>query len=182
MKPFIHNSNKKDFMSIKAILKINLAIGFFSTISFAQSAPPSCLAGGQELLVNNAAVIQWKNSTKNQYRNRAHIQGTLVKVFPDHSGHHHYEIQIGENQADLIEVIYNEQFGPVPSVNPGAEVEACGDYITSNAPAGHFPTSPDGAIVHWVHKSPNPKSHDSGFIVVNGVVCGQNSSGAGPKR
>lgn len=182
MKSFMNNSNKKDFMSIKAHITMNLMIGFISTVSFSQSVIPSCLAGGQELLVNNTAVIQWKNNTQNQYRNRAHIQGTLVKVFPDQSGHHHYEIQIGSSQTDLIEVIYNEQFGPVPNVTVGAQVEACGDYITSNTPAGHFPASPDGAIIHWVHKSPNPKAHDSGFIVFNGVVCGQNSSGAGPKR
>ena len=104
-------------MPIKAILTAHLVIGFFTATSFAQSAVPSCLSGAQELLVNNAAVIQWKNNSKNQYRNRAHIQGTLVKVFPDHSGHHHYEIQIGGNQSDLIEVIYNEQFGPVPNVS-----------------------------------------------------------------
>ncbi len=169
-------------MSIKTFVTAQLAAVLFSTLCLAQTAAPSCLAGGQELLVNNTAVLQWKNNSKNQYRNRAHIQGTLAKVYPDHSGHHHFEIQIGGNQNDLIEVIYNEQFGPVPAAAIGAQIEACGDYITSNAPAGHFPASPDGAIVHWVHKSPNLQSHDSGFIVVNGVVCGQNSSGAGPKN
>ena len=169
-------------MSIKALVTVHLALGFFVSLSVAQSTIPSCLSGGQELLVNNTSVIQWKNNTQNQYRNRAHIQGTLVKVFPDHSGHHHYEIQIGKNQTDLIEVIYNEQFGPVPSLSLGAQMEACGDYITSNAPAGHFPASPDGAIIHWVHRSPNPNSHDSGFIIANGIVYGQSSSGAGPKR
>jgi len=174
MKPFTHNSNKRDFMRVKAMITVHLAIGFFSALSFAESVVPSCLSGGQELLVNNSAVIQWKNTTPNQYRNRAHIQGTLVKVFPDHSGHHHYEIQIGGNQKDMIEVIYNEQFGPVPAVNVGAQMEACGDYITSNATTGHLPASPDGAIIHWVHKSPNPKIHPSGYIIVNGVVCGQN--------
>ncbi len=161
-------------MTIKALVTVHLVLGLFSSLSFAQSNAPSCLSGGQELLVNNAAVIEWKNTSKNQYRNRAHIQGTLVKAFPDHSGHHHYEVQIGGNPSDLIEVIYNEKFGPVPKASAGAHFEACGDYITSNKAAGHFPASPDGAIVHWVHESPNPKSHDSGFIVVNGVVCGQN--------
>lgn len=161
-----------------------LAVSLFLTLPcFAEfAAAPNCLSGGQELLVNNEAVIGWKSTTKNQYRNRAHVSGTLVKDFPDHSGHHHYEVQIGANQNDKIEVIYNEQFGPVPAATAGSTFEACGDYITSNAPAGHFPASPDGAIVHWVHESPNPSGHDSGYLIVNGVVCGQGASNAGPKR
>jgi hypothetical protein len=79
-------------------------------------------------------------------------------------------------------VIYNEQFGAVPATRAGDQFEACGDYITSNAPSGQYPASPDGAIVHWIHQSPNPKSHDSGYLIVNGVVCGQNAAGAGPKH
>jgi hypothetical protein len=98
-------------MSFKIVLTSHLVTLLFSGLTYAQAAVPSCLSGGQELLINN-------------------------------------------------------------EVSAGAQIEACGDYITSNAPSGHFPASPDGAIVHWVHQSPNPKSHDSGFIVVNGVVCG----------
>ena len=140
-----------------------------------------CLAGGQGLGINNAAVLQWKVSTNNQYRNRGHILGNLVKAYPDHSGHHHFEVQIGSKPTDTIEVIYNEEFGAVPSVQPGAKVEACGDYITSNAQAGGYPASPDGAIVHWVHQSPDPARHDSGFLEIDGELYGQNASGAGPK-
>ena len=158
------------------------AKGFGQTTSQEMMATPNCLASGKNIQINNEAVLQWKNSTKNQYRNRAHIQGTLIKDLPDHSGHHHYEIQIGASPNDVIEVIYNEQFGPVPNAAAGSEFEAYGDYITSNAPASHSPASPVGAIVHWVHKSPNPKSHDSGFLVVKSVLCGQDSNGAGPKH
>ncbi len=174
-------------MKTTNLVSIAVLVFAFSSQGFSQVvdstlAVPACLAGGQELKVNNDSVIQWKNSTRNQYRNRAHIQGTLLRDLPDHSGHHHYEVQIGTSSSDVIEVIYNEQFGTVPEAAVGSNFEACGDYITSNAPAGHFPASPDGAIVHWVHKSPNPRSHDSGYLVVNGVLCGQNSGGAGPKR
>ena len=168
-------------MNTKMFFTILTSGLLFSLASFSETIPP-CLAGGQELLPNNAAVIGWKSSTQNQYRNRAHIVGTLAKTYQDHSGHHHYSVLIGENQNDTIEVIYNEQFGPVPAADPGTAVEACGDYITSNNSAGHFPVSPDGAIVHWVHQSPNPGTHDSGYLVMNGVVCGQEASAAGPKR
>lgn len=160
-------------MMRKLILTLSTLTIILSISASAQTVVQPCLASGQELLVNNEAVLAWKRTTKNQYHNRAHIQGTLVNVYPDHSGHHHYEVKIGLNSNDLIEVIYNEQFGKVPPIKLGASFEACGDYITSNAAVGHFTASPDGAIVHWVHKSPNPQAHDSGFIAVDGVVCGQ---------
>lgn len=159
-----------------------LTSGLLFSIAGLSETVPNCLAGGQELLSNNAAVLGWKNSTNNQYRNRAHIIGTLIKTYSDHTGHHHYSVLIGGNQNDTVEVIYNEDFGPVPQAAPGATIEACGDYITSNNSAGHFPVSPDGALVHWVHQSPHPESHDSGYLVMNGVVCGQQASAAGPKR
>ena len=173
-------------MKFKMFLLVSATASTFTSQAFGQSEAqveiPSCLANGRELLVNNEAVLNWKTNSKNQYRNRAHILGTLVRDLPDHTGHHHYEVQIGGNPNDLIEIIYNENFGPVPKANPGAPFEACGDYITSNAPTGRYPASPDGAIIHWVHQSPNPRNHDSGFIVVNGVVCGQGGSSSKPKH
>ena len=173
--------NKLTFV-VSGLVMIYSLQGLSQNYLESETVTPPCLSGGQELNVNNAAVLQWKTSTQNQYRNRGHIQGVLVRDFPDHSGHHHYEVQIGGNPKDLIEVIYNEQFGPVPAAQPGAQFEACGDYITSTAQSGPYPASPDGAIIHWIHKSPNLKKHDSGYLIVNGVVCGQNSAGAGPKH
>lgn len=148
--------------------------------SFAAGA--ECLAGGQTLNINNQVIIQWKSTTRNQYRNRAHIQGVLIKNYPDKTGHDHFEVQIGSNPTDTVEVIYNEEFGTIPEVKAGARFEACGDYITSNATSGGYPASPDGAIVHWVHQSPDPGRHDSGFLMINGVLYGQNADGAGPKH
>jgi hypothetical protein len=142
---------------------------------------PSCTASGQSLPVNNADVVNWKHTTHNQFHSRAHIQGLILQVFPDHSGHHHFEVKVGGGATDTVEVIYNEDFGSLPSVNVGDRLEACGDYITSNAQAGHYPPSPDGAIVHWVHMSPSP-NHESGYIAINGVAYGQDAAGAGPKH
>jgi hypothetical protein len=153
-----------------------------ANFALAQDTVPSCLSKGADVAVNNDQVVEWKTTTKNQFRSRAHIKGNLVRVFPDHSGHHHYEVQIGTHGSDTVEVIYNEDFGSVPEVAAGSVIEACGDYITSNAPAGHFPASPDGAIVHWVHRSPSPNRHDSGFLVIDGALCGQDSQSAGPKH
>ncbi len=142
---------------------------------------PECQAAGQVLPVNNAQVLQWKQTTKNQFHSRGHVQGKLVQIYPDHSGHHHFEVQIGATPADSIEVIYNEAFGRLPQTQVGDSVEACGDYITSTSQSGPYPASPDGAILHWIHRSPNG-SHESGYLAINGTVCGQDSGHAPPKQ
>ncbi len=152
---------------------------FLGNLALADNMP-ACMAAGQSLAVNNAQVINWKNTTQNQFHSRGHVQGKLLKVYPDHSGHHHFEVQIGSNQSDTIEVIYNEAFGAIPTIAAGVDVEACGDYITSNKPAGAYPASPDGAILHWVHQAPN-SGHESGYVAINGVVYGQDAGHAAPK-
>ena len=134
---------------------------------------PNCIdAKGKILPVNNAQVIGWKATSKNQYHDRGHIKGELVKAYSDATHHHHWKVQIGDTATETIEVVYNEEFGGVPQVEPGSSIEACGDYITSNKKSGPYPASPDGAIVHWVHMSTN-SNHPSGFMVVDGTLCGQ---------
>jgi uncharacterized protein DUF3465 len=156
-------------------------VSFLVSVSaYAADAVPDCKAGGQTLAPNEAQVINWKNTSQNQFHSRAHVVGTLVQQYPDHSGHHHFKVKIGPNTSDTVEVIYNESFGALPQVQPGSQIEACGDYITSKKKSGPYPASPDGAIIHWVHRAPN-SNHDSGFLIVDGIVCGQNSGGAGPK-
>ncbi len=134
---------------------------------------PSCMAKQKELAVNNSDVINWRKNSPNQFRARAHIVGSVIKTYPDHSGHQHFEMQIGNGTSDKIEIISNRSFGVIPNLKPGAAAEICGDYITSNATAGSFPASPDGAIVHWVHRSPQPRSHESGYVMIDGVLYGQ---------
>lgn len=132
---------------------------------------PECMDHGQALSINNAQVIQWKTTTQNNYTARGHIQGTLQQIYPDQTGHHHLEVRIGQDPADTIEVIYNEDFGSTPAVHIGSQIEACGDYITANQQSGHYPPSPDGALIHWLHRAPRP-THDSGYLVIDGTVCG----------
>jgi hypothetical protein len=135
---------------------------------------PDCLGSdGTELAVNNAQVLQWKVSTPNQTLERAHIQGTLVQLFPDEHGHNHFSVQIGNQPGDAIEVVYNISFGALPQLTPGMNVEACGDYITSTAQAGPYPASPDGAILHWVHLNPSGHGHASGYVAIDGQAYGQ---------
>lgn len=161
-------------MMQKGFIVITLAALLFSAQSFSQMPAPDCLDNGETLQFNNDSVLNWKSNTANQYHDRAYIQGNLVKAYPDHSGHHHYEVRIGANPSDLVEVIYNEQFGALPNdIKPGAKIKACGDYITSNKPSGSMPASPDGAIVHWIHSSNDLAKHDSGFLIINDIIYGQ---------
>jgi hypothetical protein len=127
---------------------------------------------GRPLPVNNAQVLQWKTSTPNQFLARGHVIGRIEQIYTDQSGHNHFSIQIGPNSNQMLEVIYNVEFGALPNLAIGMQVEACGDYITSNAQAGPYPPSPAGAIIHWVHYNPSGHGHDSGFLVIDGSLYG----------
>jgi hypothetical protein len=153
-------------------------LGFMAFASgFAQAQTVSCLSHGSPLAINNTDILNWKATSRNQFRSRAHLSGTFIKRYADQTGHEHFEVQIGSQSSDTIEIIYNQEFGSIPAINPRAVIEACGDYITANASVGGYKASPDGAIVHWVHQSTNPSGHDSGFVMVDGKIYGQNAVG-----
>jgi hypothetical protein len=147
-------------------------ISFGPALAFSSDAAPPCLAGNRPVPINNAQALVWKTSTANQYTARSHVMGRVAKVYPNQSDHNHFSLQIGPNARDTIEVIYNIEFGQLPQMAVGMEVEACGDFINSFAQAGPYPPSPDGAIIHWVHYNPNGKGHDSGFLMIDGVLYG----------
>jgi hypothetical protein len=127
----------------------------------------------QELPVINEQVLRWKAQTPNQYQARARIRGIIRDVYPNRNGHYHFNALIGPKEKDTIEVVYNISFGEVDNIVPGLTVEACGDYITSNAPTQVYQPSPDGAIIHWIHRSPNTRRHLHGYMKINDVLYGQ---------
>jgi hypothetical protein len=134
--------------------------------------PESCRDDGQPLALNNEQVLQWKTTTPNQFLSRGHVKGLFVQAYQDRNGHHHWQMQIGPKPTDMIEVIYSLAFGPAPQAPAvGAHMIACGDYITSNKDA-KFPASPDGAVIHWIHRSKNPRNHDSGYLWIEGRYYG----------
>lgn len=162
-----------------------LLIGvLFAQIALSDDAIPNCPdLDGSALPVINAQVLDWKANEPNQYRHRAHVRGQLQTTYDDRNGHHHFEIQIGPNpDTDMLEVIYNEDFGPLPDLHFGGNVEACGDFIVSTAQAGPYPPSPAGAIIHWVHMNPSHRGHPPGYLWIDGVLCGQDAEHAGPRR
>jgi hypothetical protein len=138
----------------------------------ALAASPDCMASGTPVAMDDPQVVTWKTSTANQFLARAHVQGPIKALYPDQTGHAHFAIQIGPEDSDLLEVIYNLSFESLPPLSVGMTVEACGDYITSNAQAGPYPPSPDGAIIHWLHRNPSGHGHDSGFLAIDGIVYG----------
>lgn len=158
--------------SIRTILGLGFVVGLLASMPVLADQTPECLRKGQAIPIDDQQVINWKNSTPNQFLDRAHVQGTITRVFPDKTGHAHFEIKIGNEPTDVLEVIYNQEFGKLSDVTVGATVEACGDYITSNKKAGGYEASPSGAIIHWVHFSKDVNKHASGFVVINGNVFG----------
>lgn len=158
----------KTFMRLTVLGWLSLV----PALAFSSDAVPPCMARGQAIPVNNAQALKWKTSTANQYTARSHILGRVVKVYPNQTDHNHFSIQIGSGARDTIEVIYNIEFGQLPRMAVGMEVEACGDFINSFAQSGPYPPSPDGAIIHWVHYNPNGKGHDSGYLVIDGMLYG----------
>ncbi len=137
-------------------------------------AMPLCLDGqGNELAISNEYVIGLKSSTPNGYLSRARVKGPISRTYPSTPGHIRFGIMLSDTVG--LEVVYNNGFGKLPPLTPGTIVEACGDYITSNKDA-QYPASPEGAIIHWVHRTNG--AHPGGYLIIGGQVCGQ-SSGKG---
>jgi hypothetical protein len=82
-------------------------------------------------------------------------------------------IQIGPRPVqDTIEVIYSQDFGQLPTIQPGMQVHACGDFIKATQPNNGFPASPAGAIVHWVHVNSRGGGHENGYLMIDNVMYG----------
>jgi hypothetical protein len=149
----------------------------FSSFALADMALPPCMVGNLNLAINNAQISHWKTSTPNQYLARGHVHGRITRLFPDHSGHAHFEVSMDGGVNDTLEAVYDLKFGSIPHPAIGMEVEACGDYITSNLATRQYPRSPDDAIIHWIHRSDNLGSHPDGFLVLDGQLYGQSLPG-----
>jgi hypothetical protein len=154
---------------MKSVL-LTIAAAMFCGSAFATSAP-ACMGNGQVLPINNAQVTQWKTSSANGFLARAHVSGKVTRVFPNATGHNHFEITL-DGTSTTLEVVYDMVFGGLSPVVPGVKVEACGDYITANAEYHGYKPSPDGAIIHWVHRADHG-GHDAGFTILDGEVFGQ---------
>ena len=157
---------------MRALSGLLIFFAITATGSIALAGSPDCLDQGKPISIDDQQVLTWKTTTANQFLARGHVLGKIKALYPDHSGHNHFAIQIGPLETDLLEVVYNISFASLPQLSEGMTVEACGDYITSNAPAAGYPASPDGAIIHWLHRNPSGHGHDAGFVAIDGIVYG----------
>lgn len=159
---------------------VGLLVALFPARAQATDAIPHCYFKGSDLPVDNARVVDLERNTPNQHKTEGHVRGTLTQVYADHTNHKHFAIEFEGIPGTGIEVIYNETFGALPQLKVRMAVEACGEYITSTKPAGHYPASPMGAIIHWVHINPNQgfDTHPSGFVMLDGVFYGQGATKA----
>jgi hypothetical protein len=169
-------------MRLTAIATAFVTALLVSSFSYADSLPPCLDDNGNAVTVNNAQVIQWESSTPNQFLARGNVHGPVVALYPNQTGHAHFAIQIGSDPSETLEVIYDLDFGAIPTVQLGMQVQACGDYITSNQATKYYPVSPCGAIIHWIHADPAGENHPGGFLTLNGQLYGQDLSNAGPAR
>lgn len=171
----------------------------FSAFAGPRHGIPDCLDNQSRVLsIMNDQVLKWKQSSPNQYQARALVQGVVEKVYTQNprvtdpslmswstqteilksnkgagnNAHMHFSIRIGNQPGETLEVVYNVEFGDMPAPNVGDQVIACGDYITSNAPTDRYQPSPDGAIIHWVHRSPDLQRHQHGYVVINQRLYG----------
>ncbi len=162
-----------------------LALVYLITFNAEAAGRPACLDKNKKALPapNNAQVLSWKESTPDQYQDRALVVGKLVGVLLDRASHLHLEIDIGgpgapQARNQRIEIVYNKDFGSVTDYRTGSEVYACGDYITTKG--GNKP-SVTGAIVHWVHMSPDQNRHSNGYLMIDGKLHGQQTPSTGPR-
>ena len=132
-----------------------------------QGVVPDCMSNDlKPMPLDNARVLELKRNTRNQYKDRGYVQGTVSRIFKRNGDHSHFEIMIGSGPKDGIEIVYNRDFGN-PAVEPGDHVIACGDYITSYAKAAGYDASPSKALIHWVHENERGTPHPDGFVIVN---------------
>ncbi len=156
------------------MLRAAKVLGFVLFIITLRSwgATPACLSQKAVLPIDNQRALSYKTSTPSGYKTRAHVLGVVQATFGNQGDHTHFVLQIGQKATDNLEIIYNREFGELPALKVGDQVDGCGDYITSTQQNGPYPPSPMGAILHWVHENPNGRGHESGFLVINNTLYG----------
>ncbi len=145
---------------------------FSSLVASAATVPDCYDKDGNVLPIDNQQALGLKTSTPNEYHGRAHVKGTYVQSYKHTKGHTHFEIQIGSGDDDTIEIIYNDDFGKLNSLQDGESVEACGDFINSFKATSQYQPSPDGALMHWLHENPDKSSHPDGYLVIGDQLNG----------
>jgi len=135
-----------------------------------EAAPPCLDESGKELLIDNVRALDLKKKGGDGKAYRARIKGQVVSKTSQRcssrsgSCHAHFQIQIGPQKTDTVEVVYSEDFGQMKEPAQGETVEACGDFLNTSRQRN---SGPSGAIIHWVHRA-NCMDHEHGYVLVEG--------------
>lgn len=151
--------------------------------SVAFNAPPAsslkCLSFGKDPIQMNAEqVLLWKTTTKNGFKERGYVKGKVTDLYARSrnsrgGSHTRFAIDIDDAPGGDIEMVFNDEFGPLPNIQIGTMVTACGVYITANE-RSNLP-SPNGAIIHWLHYNPGDRDggvHPDGFVIYQNRAYG----------
>lgn len=150
------------------LITVFLFLVLFSNDLFAQTKAPACLDKKERMEFNDNRLLLYRDEMEKKFTARGFIKGTLISVIEDRQKHVHFEVDLDEDLQttdDRLEVIYNTKFGPLPEFNAGDEIIACGDFVVD-------PYSPHGAVLHWLHSSPELKKHEHGYLMINGIIAG----------
>ena len=153
---------------IEGIYMQKWTLFFFALISTPAVAMPCFDSDRKTQLGNSADLVQkWKNSNDTNWH-RVNLTGVVTQRKPDQTGHSHFVIDINGDGIGDLEVIYQKDFGQMPSINAGLTVSVCGDFKVDRQ---NFSS---GSFVHWVHCNPRTRqpNHANGFIEMNGVTYG----------
>jgi hypothetical protein len=137
---------------------------------------------GEQIGVNNEQVLQWKNRSATEFiRSRAHVTGSVVKVLPSdkginlekdtdkfHKKHQRFQVQIGPEKTDTIEIFYNGRFTPRPALKKGDKIEACGEFAADSSANAKTPF----AVLYWTHAA-KVYPHTEGYLNSQGKTFGR---------
>ena len=113
---------------------------------------------------------------------RTMIKGHVVGFYGNIKGksgteHANYGVDLdGDGRADVT-FVYQIDFGAIPQIQNGAEIVACGDYITDHS-------FDNLGLIHWTHSNDGAKDHGTckhpdGYAMVNGIKYGVSPPGKG---
>lgn len=148
---------------------ILITLGLLLLIASAAAGVPTCLDKKNKLSIDNHMAINLRDFREHGFKTRALIDGLLMITMENRQGHTHLEIDLDQDfqtADDRLEVIFNNNYGELPELKAGDHIIACGDFIVDA-------NSPHKAVIHWLHKSPNIKKHDDGYLSINGIVFGK---------
>ena len=102
---------------MSVLLGLSIISGTSSVASHSKKPKPTTDAPvcvddqGNILPLDDAQAIAYKTNTPNGSTSRVHASGPITKLYPNASGHNHFEISLGSESGDKLEVVYNISFG-----------------------------------------------------------------------